>query len=154
MQQNCELTERLEQNWSKTLELKVIKIHQIYIGHKRRVGVGRRSSTNQIQWSPSLVQASMQIGKKETVDFTPIPLIISRAFDASHSVRRTSFSSACNALLLLRFRNRIGRLSGQVDQRFGDSERSLRRGMTLEFLRVCLCVRENEKETPKNFVKF
>ena len=38
---------------------------------------------------------------KETVDFTPIPLIILRAFDASHSIRRTSFSSACNAQLLL-----------------------------------------------------
>ena len=89
---------------------------------------------------------------KETVDFTPIPLIILRAFDASRSIRRTSFSSACNALLLLlllRFRNRIGRLTGQVDQRFGDSELSLRRGMTLEFLRVCLCVRENERDSQK-----
>ena len=38
---------------------------------------------------------------KGTVDFTPIPLIILRAFDASRSIRRTSFSSACNAQLLL-----------------------------------------------------
>ena len=90
--------------------------------------------------------------KRDRRFFTPIPLIILRAFDASHSVRRTSFSSACNALLLLllllRFRNWIGRLTGQ-DQRFGDSERSLRRGMTLEFLRVCLCVRENERDSQK-----
>ena len=43
----------------------------------------------------------------------------------------------------------IGRLTGQVDQRFGDSERSLHRGMTLEFLRVCLCVRENERDSQK-----
>ena len=92
----------------------------------------------------------MQIGKKEIVDFTSIPLIILQAFDASHSIRQTSFSSACNALLLLRFRNRIGRLTGQVVLHFWRERVQSSSWYAIRFSScVFACERENEKETAK-----